>query len=204
MPGMELITLNSPVGRLDGFREGEKIWLRVVQLCTTLAIDRSTLTRMLQRDAELVMPGESAMLPDATAGGDQMVRAYSFEAAMNIAMEVQNRRARKLRRWMVQVLLGMRRLSARPDTTAIAQAPNPLDLITSGAFQAGLGHWQEAARIQAQGNAAAEHERKRAENLWRNIGLSREQARALIDVQKALAAVRLPSGATQATLPLDA
>lgn len=196
----EIITLNAPGGRLDALRDGGKTWLGVSQVCDTLGINRATFYRIIQRDQTLLAEGQLSM-PWPTAGGEQMVSVYSLDTVLNVAMEVSNPRARRLRRWLVALLRGQAPVP-RPAPDALARLPDARAILALPTVRAAI------SRLDAMDAADAEHQRRQARErgevtrLAAMNGLSLDGLRKLRMLERILDSI--PSLGVQAALPFDA
>jgi hypothetical protein len=193
--------LNAPDGRLETVRDGDRIWLRVRHICRTLGVHQRTWEKQIERDPSLVPDGHTAMVPWPTDGGEQMIRVYSLDAVMNVAMEIHNKQARAFRRWVLALLRGQAPVR-RPEPgglTRLADARATLGVPTiraaiaklDGMAEADAAHQRRQARVRAE-----------ATRLAGQHGLSLTDLRKLRDLERILA--ELPSLGAQAALPLDA
>ena len=155
MASNTIITLNSPSGRLEGFPDGAKVWARVSQICDTLGINRATFYRIVERDPSVVPEGHTALIPWPSDGGEQPTRVYSLDAVLNVAMEVNNKRARRLRRWLVAVLRGQAPVPRAP-TDSLARLPDARAILAQPTVQAAI------ARLDALDAADAAHQNRPA------------------------------------------
>jgi prophage antirepressor-like protein len=198
----ELITLNSPSGRLDALSEGTRAWARVSQICDTLGINRATFYRIIERDPSVVTEGHTMLLPWPSEGGEQPTRVYSLDAVLNIAMEVNNRRARKLRRWLVAIIRGQApvpRVAADP----LARLPEARATLAHPMMRAALAKLEEAEAVRAAAMRSHQQRMTEAGRLARMAGLSTRDLYKFRQLERLL--TELPDTAPpQHSLPLDA
>lgn len=196
----ELISLASPSGRLEALSDGTRKWLRVGQICPTLGVADRTFERILQRDPSLVPPGHTAMLPWPTEGGEQLLRVYSLDVVLNVAMEINNREARRFRRWVVSMLRGETRFPRSP-RDALARLPDARAILAQPMVR------QAIARLDAMDAADSAHQRQQARaraeatRLAAQSGLSLDALRKLRKLERILA--EIPSLAAQPALDFD-
>lgn len=196
----ELITLMAPSGRLQALSDGSRKWLRVGQICPTLGVHERTFERVIQRDPSLVPEGHTAMIPWPTEGGEQTLRVYSLEVVLNVAMEINNRQARRFRRWVVALLTGASPVP-RPAPDALSRLPDARALLAQPRMQGAF------ARLDALDEADRQHQRRQAreraevQRLARLQGLSLHDLRELRRLERILH--RIPSLGAQPSLALD-
>jgi hypothetical protein len=197
----QLVTFSSPNGRLDTIQEGERRWARVGQICPTLGVHERTFERIIQRYPELVPAGHTAMLPWPSDGGVQLVRAYTMDVVLNVAMEVNNRQARRLRRWLLAMLRGQAPVPRAP-SDSLARLPDARAILAQPSVQAAIG------RLDALDAADAAHQKRQAREraeVTRQAsmqGLTLDGLRKLRTLERILA--EIPSISAQTTLALDA
>lgn len=195
----ELISLNAPGGRLEVLPQGERRWLRVGQICPTLGIHERTFEKHIQRDPTLVPDGHTTVLPWPTPGGEQMVRVYSLDAVLNIAMEISNPQARRIRRWLVALLRGQAPVP-RPPADRLAALPDARAMLAHPLVRQALAKLSAAAEADA---AHARAQRSRRTEAYRLGALAGLGARDLHEVQKLERILaRLPGLIAQPSLPL--
>ncbi len=200
MPKNELIPLNSPNGRIEVLNEGALKWIRVSQICDTLGINRATFYRIIERDPSLVPEGHTALLPWPTVGGDQAIRVFSMDAMLEVAMEVSNKRARAMRRWLVALLRGQAPVS-RPAADTLARLPDARAILALPMIRIAI------SRLDALDAADAEHQTRQAKQraeITRQAALhnlSLDGLRKLRQLERILASI--PSLAIQPTLNLE-
>lgn len=196
----ELITLMAPSGRLQAVSDGTKKWLRVGQICPTLGIHERTFERILQRDPSLVPEGHTAMIAWPTEGGEQLLRVYSLDVVLNAAMEINNKQARRFRRWLVAVLRGQAPVPRAP-SDSLARLPDARAILAQPSVQAAI------ARLDALDAADAAHQKRQAREraeVTRQAsmqGLSLDALRKLRTLERILA--QIPSLHAQPSLALD-
>ncbi len=201
MASNSIITLNSPNGQLPAFQEGSRMWARVSEISDTLGIGRSTFYGIIQRDPSVVPDGHSALIPWPSEGGEQPTRVYSLDAVLNIAMEVNNKRARRLRRWLVAVLRGQAPVPRAP-ADSLARLPDARAILAQPTVQAAI------ARLDALDAADAAHQKRQAREraeVTRQAsmqGLTLDALRKLRTLERILA--EIPSLHVQPSLALDA
>lgn len=197
----EIITLAAPAGRLQALSDGARKWLRVGQICPTLGVHERTFERILQRDPDLVPEGHTMMIAWPTEGGEQMLRVYSLDVVLNVAMEINNKQARRFRRWVVAQLTGTAPVSRAP-ANALERLADARTLLAHSRTRTAL------QRLEALDAADREHQRRQArvrsevQRLARGIGMELRDLRDLAELERILG--RIPSLGAQPALPLDA
>lgn len=196
----ELITLNAPSGRFDALSEAGQIWLRVSEISDTLGIGRSTFYGIVQRDPSVIPAGHSTLMPWPTEGGEQPTRVYSLDAVLNVAMEVNNKRARKLRRWLVALIRGQApvpRVVADP----LARLPDAHAMLAHPMVRAALSKLEGAEATRRAAMRSHQQAMTEAYRLARLAGLAGRDLHEVRRLERILA--RLPNSAPpQSSLPL--
>ncbi len=196
----EIIVYSSPVGRLEGLQGVSQIWVRVSHICDTLGINRATFYRILERDPSVVPEGHTELVPWPTEGGEQPTRAYTLRVVLNVAMEVSNNRAKRLRRWLVDMLEG-RASAPRAPRDALARLPDARAILAQPMVRQAIG------RLDAMDAADSAHQRQQARaraeatRLASQSGLSLDALRKLRKLERILA--EIPSLAAQPALDFD-
>lgn len=201
MPTNELIHLNPPAGRILALNQANETWLRVSEISDTLGIGRSTFFDIIRRDPSTVPEGQSALLPWPTEGGEQMTRVYSLRAVLTVAMEVNNKKARHFRRWMVARAYGEVPV-ARPPRDPLDRLPDAAATLAHPHVQAAIAKLDEADRVHAEAMRAQQARYREADRLAAMAGYRRSDLMELRKLQRILA--RLPAQPSQSALPLDA
>jgi prophage antirepressor-like protein len=200
MPSNIIAILQSPVGRLETLPGASRIWVRVSGISDTLGIGRSTFYDIIRRDPSLVPADHTELVSWPSEGGDQPTRVYSLDVVLNVAMEVNNKKARKLRRWLVAMLRGEAPVK-RPPADPLQRLPEAKATLAHPHVQAAIAKLDEADRLHADAMRAQQARYREADRLAALAGYRRADVMDLRKIQRLLD--RLPARPAQPGLPLD-
>lgn len=188
-------TLNYRNFVLDADQRGGQNYLRVGQLVQPFGVtSENTIHKVIQRNPKRFREGDVTKLPVQTAGGVQEVTVITWAAALKISGLLTTQKARDFNAWFMDVMLGNRRSGRRPDGSLLRGMQNPFEIMEHPMFEAGLAHWRRAAAIEEAAKQEAKAARMQAERVSGNIGVTRRQARKLIEADAEFLQPAAPQG----------